>query len=106
IPTGIGPVAFRRNTWSCQQLIAIINNVPGTIYVCFSETIPIIPILDNALVGIQSIKFQQLIHLRIGKTKVFIIPDIRDRVYFQIVKTSKNAFLRNSKASGKNSEIK
>ena len=61
--------------------------------------------MDHIFIRGHAVELKDSIHICIGKAEVLIIPEIRNRVYLQVIQPSEDALLRDPETSGKYREV-
>ena len=100
------PVILGQSGWVSQQLIAVIDYIPGAVHVGIPKPVAVIPCPDCLFVGGQAVIFQKFLHIPVREAEELVVPDIGNRVNFQIVQPCKDALLGDTQASCQNGEEK
>ena len=106
ITARIHPKGLRLCSIIKAQLIGVVDNIPRTINFSLAKAIAVIPFLHHCSMLLKRIISHQAFHLRWREAKIFLSALINNGVNRKIVKSGKNAFLRNSQAACQHCPIK
>ena len=98
----VQPIILRRKIWIFNMVTAIIDHIPRTINIRFSESVSIIPVLYCFIIRIQFVIVKHISHFIVCKTEIFIKCNFCDWKYFKIIKSCKYTFLRYTQTPGQN----
>ena len=105
VTAGVGPVVLRLGVGVSQQNVAVIDDVPGTVDVDAAKEIAVVPVVHGILISRQAVKGQQLVHVPVGETEIFVVPHVGDGVDFKVVQTGKDALLRDAQTAGQDGKL-